>query len=148
MNTKLKITLALAANAALALLVAPVSAFVDDVPDGLSVEWRGERPCQKLTEDAQILVVRCTLPPGTAHVCHSHPASISYILSGGKAEVRDERGTRRVELVTGSFTDRPPLQWHEVANVGETTLQFLVVEKKYQTATPVSQSVCPKRAFN
>ncbi len=145
MNSRLKITREAFAIAALALLVVPFPAIADDVPDGLLVEWKGEELCQKLVEDAQVRVVRCTLPPGTAHVCHSHPASRAYVLSGGKAEVQDERGTRRLDLGTGTFADRPPLAWHEVANVGETTLQFLVVEKKYQPAPVVSQSVCPKR---
>jgi quercetin dioxygenase-like cupin family protein len=145
MNPKLKITLEVVAIAALALLVVPSPAIADDVPDGLLVGWKGKELCQKLSEDAQVRLVRCTLPPGTAHVCHSHPAYISYVLSGGKAELQDEKGTRRLDLGTGTFADRPPTAWHEVANVGETTLQFLIVEKKYQPAPRVSQSVCPKR---
>ena len=56
------------------------------------------------------------------HVCHSHPSYISYVLSGGKAQVQDEKGTRQVELRTGSYADVPPVPWHEVTNTGETTL--------------------------
>jgi hypothetical protein len=68
------------------------------------------------------------------------------VLNGGKAELRDEEGARKVDLATGVLADSPPVPRHELANVGETTLQFLVVEKKYQTARPVSQIACPKRA--
>jgi quercetin dioxygenase-like cupin family protein len=145
MNLKSKIALAVVAVVALGLLAAPFPATADDVPDGLSVEWQGKKPCEKLFEDAQVRVARCTFPPGAAHVCHSHPSYVFYVLSGGKAEVQDEKGTRKVDIATGTFADSPPVSWHEVANVGETTLQFLVVEKKYQTAPSVSQTVCPKR---
>jgi len=56
-----------------------------------------------LFEDAQIRVSRCTLPPGTAQVCHSRPSYVYYALSGGKAEVKDEKGTRKADLATGVF---------------------------------------------
>ena len=116
----------------IAILVAPFAARGDDVPDALSVEWQGEKPCEKVFEDAQIRIARCTFPPGSKHVRHSHPAYISYVLSGGKAEVQDEKGTRQVEARTGSYADVPPVPWHELTNVGDTTLQYLVVERKYQ----------------
>ena len=50
--------------ASMLLLLAPLTAFGQPVPDGLSVEWQGKKPCEKLYEDAQILIVRCTIPPG------------------------------------------------------------------------------------
>jgi beta-alanine degradation protein BauB len=99
---------------------------------------------EKLYEDAQIRVARCTFPPGAVHVCHSHPAYLSYVLSGGQVQVQDEKGTRKVDIVTGTMADIPAIPWHEGANVGGTTVQFLNVEKKYQPAAPVSQTVCPK----
>jgi hypothetical protein len=40
--------------------------------------------------------------------------------------------------------DAPPIPWHEFTNIGETMVQVLLVEKKYQAASPLSQSVCPK----
>ena len=59
-----------AALTAFDLLIAPVLALGDDVPDALSVEWQDKKPCEKLFEDAQVRVARCTFPPGTVHVCH------------------------------------------------------------------------------
>jgi hypothetical protein len=64
---------------------------------------------------------------------------------GGTAELQDEKGTRKVDLATGAFTESPPVPWHDVANAGETTLQFLIVEKKYEPAPHVSQALCPTR---
>ena len=53
-------------------------------------------------------------------------------------------GYTEVDVVTSAMADTPPIPWHEVTNIGGTTVQFLNVEKKYQPASPVSQTVCPK----
>ena len=121
-------------------------AKADDVPDALSVEWQGKKPCEKLFEDEHVRVVRCTFSPGAVHVCHSHPGYLSYVVSGGRAKEEDEKGARKIDVVTGALFDIPPTPWHEFANVGDTTIQYVVVEKKYQVAAPVSQTACPKRA--
>ena len=127
-------------------LVATLSvAQAADVPDALSVEWQGKPPCEKLFEDAQVRVARCTFPPGAMHVCHSHPSYLSYVVSGGQAQIQDEKGVRKVNVVAGALADVPPTPWHELTNVGDTTLQFVVVEKKYQAGPKVDQSSCPKR---
>src|SRR5215831_17424282 len=113
-----------AALAALDLLIAPVLALTDDVPDALSVEWQGKKPCEKLFEDAQVRVARCTFPPGAVHVCHSHPSYLSYVVSGGRGQIQDEKGVRKVEIVTGALVDAQPIPWHEFTNLGDTTIQF------------------------
>jgi quercetin dioxygenase-like cupin family protein len=123
----------------MAMLVAPFAARTDDVPDALSVEWQGQKPCEKVFEDAKIRIARCTFPPGSKHVRHSHTAYLSYVLRGGKAEVQDEKGTRQVEARTGSYVDVPPGPWYELMNVGDTTLQYLVVERKYQPVPVASR---------
>jgi quercetin dioxygenase-like cupin family protein len=128
------------------VLIAPFAATAENVPDALSVEWQGQKPCEKLFEDANILISRCSFPPGTMHVCHSHPSYISYPLSGGKAQLQDEKGTRQVEIRAGNYADVPPVPWHELTNTGDTTLQFLNIEKKYQAGPPASQTACPSRA--
>ena len=115
-----------------ALLMIPFAAVAENVPDALSVEWQGKKPCEKLYEDHQIRVARCTFPPGVVHVRHSHPGYLSYALKDGKAQVQDEKGTRQVEVHAGTIADVPPVPWHEVTNVGDTTLQYLIVEKIYQ----------------
>jgi quercetin dioxygenase-like cupin family protein len=123
--------------------VAPFAAMAQNVPSALSVEWQGQKLCERLFEDTQILISRCTFPPGAVHVCHFHPSYVFYVLSGGKELVQDDNGIRQVELRTGSYSDVPPVPWHEVTNIGDTTLQFVIVEKKYQTGFVASQTVCP-----
>jgi quercetin dioxygenase-like cupin family protein len=107
--------------------------WADDVPDALSVEWQGKKPCEKLHEDSQILIARCTFAPGAMHLKHRHPAYLSYVLSGGKAKIDDDKGVREVEVKTGALVESPAIV-HELTNVGTTTLQYLVVEKKYSPA--------------
>ena len=118
--------------AVVGLLVSTSAAMSEDVPDALSVEWQGQHPCEKLYEDTQIRVLRCTFPPGAVHVRHSHPGNLVYVISGGKVKVQDEEGTRERQPKTGGFSDGPPTPWHEVANIGDTTLSYLVIEKKYE----------------
>jgi hypothetical protein len=103
-NTTFKLVLATVTGASLSLLAAPSAVMADDVPDALSVEWQGKKPCEKLFEDAQVRIARCTFPPGAVHACHSHPSSLTYVLSGGKAQVQDEKGTRKIDIVTGLAT--------------------------------------------
>jgi quercetin dioxygenase-like cupin family protein len=127
-----------------AIVAALSIARAGDVPDALSVEWQGKHPCEKLFEDAQVRASRCTFPPGTVHVCHSHPAFLIYAVSGGQAQVQDEKGVRKIDVVAGAFADVPPIPWHEFTNVGDTTIQYIVVEKKYQPPPTTDQSSCPK----
>ena len=67
--------------------------------------------------------------------------------NGGQGQVQDEKGIRKIDVVAGALLDVPPTPWHEFANVGDTTIQFVVVEKKYQVVPPVSQAACPKETI-
>ena len=55
-----KIVLAVAALGTSCILYDMAKA--DDVPDALSVEWQGK--CEKLFDDENVRVVRCTFAPG------------------------------------------------------------------------------------
>jgi quercetin dioxygenase-like cupin family protein len=115
------------------LVTVPLAAArSDNVPDALSVEWQGQKPCEKLFEDAQIRIARCTFPPGAVHVRHSHPGYLSYVLSGGKGQIHDEKGTRQVEVRSDTYTNNPPIPWHELTNIGDTSLRYLIIERKYE----------------
>ena len=115
----------------LGLPAMPSGAIAQDIPDALSVEWNGKRPCEKLFEDDKIRVLRCTFKPTEVHVRHRHPPNLVYTLSGGKARVEDARGIREAEPKTDNFAINANPTVHEVANIGDTTLRYLVVEMKY-----------------
>jgi len=63
---------------------------------------------------------------------HRHPANFAYALSGGKLEVQNSSGRALFEPVTDGAMLSPPVSWHEVANIGDTTVRYLVVEMKYR----------------
>ncbi len=114
---------------------APLAAAQNAIaPDALSGEWHGKKLCEKLFEDTQTRILRCTFPPGSMAARHSHPGAFTYVLSGGKAQFQDQKGTRQVEVRTDTYANSPPIPWHVVSNVGDTTLRALVVERKYEPA--------------
>ena len=100
--------------------------------DALSAGWNGEKRCENLHEDDYIRVLRCTFPPSVGHERHSHPASFLYVLQGGHGQVTDSTGTRDFEVLTDQYRPSKPVEWHEAVNTGDTTMRYLIVEKKYQ----------------
>jgi quercetin dioxygenase-like cupin family protein len=120
-----------AAILAAAVAIIPFAARCEE-PDALSVEWQGKKPCEKLHEDDQIRILRCTFPPGAKHLRHQHPVDFVYVLSDGKQEVKTEAGTKQGEPIADNFALNAPVSWHEVTNVGDTTIRYVVVEMKYR----------------
>ena len=86
--------------------------------------------CKLLLENDQVRVIRVVLKPGDKLAMHSHPASILYSLSGGKAKYTSADGkTEERELKTGQavWSDG---QTHNTENVGTTETRALLVELK------------------
>jgi len=44
--------------------------------------------------------------------------------------VTNAAGTQEVDVKTGTSRMNPAIEWHEVLNVGETTMTYLIVEPK------------------
>ena len=44
--------------------------------------------------------------------------------------ITDASGTREVNLATGSSFTSPGVAWHEVVNIGDTTVVYLIIEPK------------------
>ena len=118
----------LAAATTIALLLT-ISASAS-LPDPLAAGWNGKPVCEKLHEDEANRILRCTFPPGVGHERHFHPPHFGYAISGGRARIVDANGTREVELQTGSSFTSDGVEWHEVLNVGESTITYLIVEPK------------------
>jgi hypothetical protein len=45
-------------------------------------------------------------------------------------KIKDARGERETTLATGSHFTSEGVAWHEVVNVGDTTVAYLIVERK------------------
>ena len=100
------------------------------LPDPLAAGWRGKPVCEKLHEDAHQRVLRCTFAPGVGHERHFHPRHFGYALSAGRMRVTDAKGTREVDIATGSSFSSDGVAWHEALNVGATTVQYLMFEPR------------------
>lgn len=110
------------------LIVLP--ALADDLPDPVAAGWQGKPVCEMLHEDGALRVFRCTFPPGVGHERHFHATHFGYALSGGTMRITDASGTREVTLTTGSSFFSEGIPWHEVVNVGETVVSYLMIEPK------------------
>jgi beta-alanine degradation protein BauB len=119
-----RVKLALAAG----LLAAGVAAD-PPLPDALRAGWKGKPACELLRSDLGHRLLRCTFLPGEGHERHFHPAHIGYALQGGTMRINDAKGTRDQVLVPGSSYTSAGTPWHEVINVGSTTVVYLIFEE-------------------
>ncbi len=100
----------------------------DKLPDPLEAGWKGAPVCEQLELTLRQRVLKCTFEPGVGHERHFHAPHAGYALSGGRMRLHDTSGTREVDLATGSHYTSDGTQWHEVLNVGSTTVQYLIIE--------------------
>ena len=119
------------ASCVLACLVASNVVIAEDsLPDPLAAGWLGTPVCERLHEDPTQRVLRCTFAPGVGHEKHYHKPHFGYALAGGRMRLTDASGSREVELATNSDFNSGGTAWHEVLNVGESTVVYLIVEPK------------------
>ena len=106
-------------------------ANAEDLPDPLESGWKGNKVCEKLHDDEKQRILRCTFPPGVGHEKHYHAPNFGYTISGGKVRITDAKGIREVTIKTGDSHVSPEgTAWHEIVNIGNTTIIYLVVEVK------------------
>ena len=81
-------------------------------------------------ENPRLRVLEATLKPGEKEKTHSHPASVAYVIEGGKFRNHAADGTvSEVELRPGDvFYPDPLTHWAE--NIGDTTIRLVLVELK------------------
>ena len=80
-------------------------------------------------ENDRARVLNVTFEPGDKAVMHHHPDHVVYVLKGGKAKLTSQGKTDILDLKTGEAIFLKA-QSHEAENVGQTTLDLLVVELK------------------
>lgn len=108
-----------------------VSMAQDQTPDTIEAGWKGKPVCEVLYEDDKIRTGTCTYPPGVGQDKHGHGPYFTYVVSGGTLKVTSERGTFESTSITGHSSKSDGVKWHELENVGETTVKFLFIEQKY-----------------
>lgn len=112
------------------VLVLARNAAADQLPDPLAAGWQGQPVCERLHENYQQRILRCTFPPNVGHERHFHAPHFGYALTAARMQITDSNGVRVVDIPLGSGTDNPGVEWHEVLNVGDTTLIYLIIEPK------------------
>jgi len=81
-------------------------------------------------DNPRVRVFESTLKPGDKEALHSHPASIIYVIEGGKVRNHAADGTvAEGELKTGDVQYREPIT-HWAENIGTTTTRLIIVELK------------------
>ena len=110
--------------------IAPLATYADEpeLPDPLQAGWKGEPVCERLHEDDDHRILRCTFPPGVGHERHFHRRHFGYAISGGRVRIVDASGTRELSLESGSSYSSDGVAWHEIENIGDTTIVYLIVE--------------------
>lgn len=122
-------------NVGLGLFLACMAPFAtyaneSELPDPLEAGWKGDPVCEKLHEDDDHRILRCTFPPGVGHERHFHPKHFGYAIAGGRVRIIDGSGTRELSLETGSSYSSEGVAWHEIENIGDTTIVYLIVEPR------------------
>lgn len=114
----------------LAAAVSANDAEPRSLPDPLKAGWKGKPVCEHLYEDTDNRILRCTFPPGIGHERHFHAPHFGYAVAGGRVRITDESSIRELDLTSGSSYISEGVPWHEVANIGDTTIIYLLVERK------------------
>jgi beta-alanine degradation protein BauB len=136
----------LLSQSVLAFALLSASAAAQPLPPALCAGWQGERVCELLREDASVRMLRCTFPPGVGHEPHYHPPHFGYLLGeGGTMRIATENGVEDRALQSGSHFVNDSEMRHSALNVGQTTIRYLIVEKKYadaRAAADVTLGLC------
>ena len=117
-------------SSVLTVLLVAVTTLADALPDPVAAGWQGRSVCEVLREDVDVRIFRCVFPPGVGHERHFHPRHFGYALSGGTMRITSSAGTREVTLETGSSFSSEGIDWHEVVNIGDSVVSYLMVEPK------------------
>ena len=81
-------------------------------------------------DNNRVRVIEAVLQPGQKEQLHSHPASVVYVIAGGKARNHSADGsTKDIEYKPGDTFYREPLT-HWAENIGTTTIRLVLVELK------------------
>lgn len=81
-------------------------------------------------ENSHVRVLESVLAPGEKEQMHSHPAYVTYVISGGKLRNHTADGkTVEAELKDGDVIYRDAIT-HWAENIGTTPIHVLLVEMK------------------
>jgi quercetin dioxygenase-like cupin family protein len=81
-------------------------------------------------DNGRVRVLEATLKPGQKERLHSHPASVIYVITGGRMRNHTADGkTTESKVAPGDTIYRDPFT-HWAENIGTTTIHLILVELK------------------
>jgi quercetin dioxygenase-like cupin family protein len=80
-------------------------------------------------ENDNALVLEVTFMPGDTAKMHHHPQHMAYVIKGGRLKLTSGGKSQEMNLTDGEVVFLAD-QHHEATNVGDSTIDLLVVEFK------------------
>lgn len=80
-------------------------------------------------EDDNARVLEVTFKPGDTAKMHHHPKHMAYVIKGGRLKLTSSGKSQEMNLADGEVVFLSE-QHHEATNVGDSTIDLLVVEFK------------------
>ena len=99
---------------------------IDKTPDVTKVISESSKV---LFENERVRVLEVVFKPGDFASMHHHPDHVIYVVQGGRMRITSEGKPQETDLKQGSVTMLKE-QDHEAENVGNTTVDMIVVELK------------------
>lgn len=113
------------------IIISPLTSLAQEIlPDTIEAGWKGKKVCEVLYEDEKMRAVRCVYPPGVGQDRHYHPPYFSYVISGGSIRITTAEGTREATSMAGRSSHSDGVAWHELVNIGDTTIDYIAIEEK------------------
>ena len=104
--------------------------FVASVVAAQDVAVVNPKTTKVTLDNDRVRVIEAVLQPGQKEQMHSHPASVVYVIDGGKVRNHAADGsTKEIEYKPGDTFYRQPLT-HWAENIGTTTIRLVLVELK------------------
>jgi len=86
---------------------------------------------QVLLDNPHVRVVEYTIAPGEKDQWHTHPAKVSYVVTGGTLRITMDDGRSFVaDEKAGEASWMDPLPKHFAENIGKSTVKIVLVEVK------------------
>ena len=87
--------------------------------------------CKLLSDTAGVKMFLVTLPPGAKLSTHTHPVNMGYVIKGGIYKwTYDDKSVETYIMKAGDDFHGGPEVPHHSWNGGNTTIQFVLVEKQ------------------
>ena len=87
--------------------------------------------CKVLADTAGVKMMLVTLPPGARLVTHTHPIQMGHVIKGGLYQwTFDDKKTESFQMEPGASFHGGAEGPHHSWNGGNTTIQFVFVEKR------------------